>query len=76
MCDDICTENRQYRYCRISGCCILNEDAATILAFVLTGYYNGERGFIREKYLRYLFFAFYLLHLLSIYFLRMYFFGS
>lgn len=60
----------------VLGCCILNEGAATIPAFVLTGLYNGERGFIRGKILKYLFYAFYPLHLLILYFLKMYCFGS
>ena len=60
----------------VLGCCILNEGAATIPAFVLTGLYNGERGFIKGKILKYLFYAFYPLHLLILYFLKMYCFGS
>lgn len=60
----------------VLGCCILNEGAATIPAFLLTGLYNGERGFIRGKILKYLFYAFYPLHLFILYYLKMHYFGS
>lgn len=59
----------------VLGCCLLNEGAATLPAFLLIGLYNGKRGFIRGNILKYLFYAFYPLHLLILYLLRIRWFG-
>ncbi|MBR4200192.1 MAG: TraX protein [Oscillospiraceae bacterium] len=52
------------------GCCFLNEGAATLPAFFAIGLYNGERGFIRGRIAKYMFYAFYPLHLLVLYLIR------
>lgn len=58
------------------GCCYLNEGAATLPAFVLTGLYSGERGFIKGRGLKFLFYAVYPLHLLILYLLQQRLFGN
>ena len=52
------------------GCCFLNEGAATLPAFFLIGMYNGKRGFVRGRLVKYFFYAFYPLHLLVLWLLR------
>ena len=52
------------------GYCLINESFAVMPAFFLTGMYNGKRGFVRGKLLKYFFYAFYPLHLLVLFFIR------
>ncbi len=54
----------------IIGCCILPGKWVAGLAFIPICLYNGERGFVKGKIAKYLFYAFYPLHLLLIYLLR------
>lgn len=48
---------------------LLPMKAMVFLSLVLTCFYNGERGFIKSKFWKYFFYAFYPLHMLIIYFL-------
>lgn len=41
-----------------------------MMAFAVIWLYNGERGFIRVKAMKYAFYAFYPLHMMLIYWLR------
>lgn len=40
------------------------------LAFIPIGMYNGRRGFIQGPFAKYIFYAFYPLHLLVLYFIK------
>ena len=55
----------------IIGCCMLPKYWIAGLAFIPISMYNGQRGFIRGSIAKYLFYAFYPLHLLVIYFIQM-----
>ena len=48
---------------------LLQMKAMVCLSLLLTCLYNGRRGFIKTPFLKYLFYAFYPLHMLIIYFL-------
>ena len=48
---------------------LLQMKAMVCLSLLLTCLYNGRRGFIKTLFLKYLFYAFYPLHMLIIYFL-------
>lgn len=52
------------------GCCFLGSRWIAGLAFIPIGLYNGERGFIKGAWAKYLFYAFYPLHLLLLYFVQ------
>lgn len=52
------------------GCCVLTSTWRAGLAFIPINLYNGRRGFIRGPVLKYLFYAFYPLHLLVLWHLR------
>ena len=54
----------------IIGSCMLPMNLVAGLAFIPMAMYNGRRGFIRGPWAKYLFYAFYPLHLLVIYCLR------
>lgn len=54
----------------ILGSCLLNTAWKIIPAFVLINFYNGKRGFIRGKVLKYLFYAAYPVHMLILYLIR------
>lgn len=54
------------------GCCITTSTWRAGLAFVPINLYNGRRGFIRGLVLKYAFYAFYPLHLLALWRLRIY----
>lgn len=54
----------------IIGCCILPGKWIAGAAFIPISLYNGQRGFVKGKFAKYLFYAFYPLHLLVIYLLR------
>jgi hypothetical protein len=53
----------------VIGSCILPSRWIAGLAFIPINLYNGQRGFIKGPFAKYLFYAFYPLHLLVIYFL-------
>ena len=49
------------------GCCFLNFRWIAGLAFIPINLYNGQRGFIQGPIAKYLFYAFYPVHLLVLY---------
>ena len=55
----------------LMGCCILPMKWITGLAFIPINMYNGQRGFIRGSFAKYLFYAFYPLHLLALWALQL-----
>lgn len=55
----------------VIGCCFLSSRWLAGLAFIPINMYNGRRGFIKGPVAKYLFYAFYPLHLLVLYFLRL-----
>lgn len=54
----------------VIGCCILPGKWIPGLAFIPINLYNGKRGFVKGPVAKYLFYAFYPVHLLVLYFLR------
>ena len=54
-----------------SGTAVLASRWKGGLAFILLAFYNGKRGFIKGAVLKYAFYAFYPLHLLALYWIRM-----
>ncbi|MBQ9662075.1 MAG: TraX protein [Oscillospiraceae bacterium] len=52
------------------GCCFLSSTWVGGLAFIPINLYNGERGFIRGKVLKYAFYAAYPLHILILYWIK------
>ncbi|MBQ6042340.1 MAG: TraX protein [Oscillospiraceae bacterium] len=60
----------------ILGCCLLNTAWKILPAFALINLYNGKRGFIRGKVLKYLFYAAYPVHMLILYLIRVRSFGG
>ena len=54
----------------VVGSCFLSSTWIAGLAFIPISMYNGKRGFIQGKYLKYAFYAFYPLHLFILYAIR------
>lgn len=54
----------------VIGSCVLSARWVAGLAFIPIAFYNGKRGFIRGKTAKYIFYAFYPLHLLALYLIR------
>lgn len=54
----------------VIGCCFLSARWIAGLAFIPICMYNGQRGFIQGRIGKYLFYAFYPVHLLVLYWLR------
>lgn len=52
------------------GCCFLSSRWMAGLAFIPISMYNGKRGFIKGRWFKYLFYAFYPLHLLLLYYIK------
>ena len=52
------------------GCCFLGSRWIAGLSFIPIGMYNGKRGFINRAWSKYLFYAFYPLHLLLLYYIQ------
>ena len=57
-------------YRALTGCCILPALWKAGIAFIPVSMYNGQRGFIRNKPLKYAFYLVYPLHLLILYWIR------
>jgi len=55
----------------IIGSSMLSNPAAAIVAFIPISYYNHERGFIQGKTAKYLFYAFYPVHMLILYLIKL-----
>ena len=53
----------------VIGSCVLGSRWIAGFAFIPINMYNGQRGFIRGPFAKYLFYLFYPLHLLAIYYL-------
>ena len=53
------------------GCCITNATWRAGLAFIPINLYNGKRGFIKGPVLKFAFYAFYPLHILLLWWLRL-----
>ena len=62
---------REHEVLRILPSFILNLFIYAIPAFVPISFYNGKRGFIKGSVLKYAFYAFYPIHLLVFYFIRL-----
>ena len=60
----------------VMGSCILTSTWRSTLAFIPINLYNGKRGFIQGPVLKYAFYAFYPVHLLVLWRLRLHLFGS
>ena len=58
---------REHEVLRILSAFVLNMQWWSLLAFVPISLYNGKRGFIHGKVLKYAFYAFYPLHMLVLY---------
>lgn len=54
----------------VIGSCVLSSRWIAGLAFIPINMYNGERGFIRGPFAKYIFYAFYPVHLIIIYWIR------
>ena len=61
--------NRRLLQALCAGCFLPGTWAAG-LAFIPISFYNGERGYIRSKFLQYTFYAVYPLHLLVLFLIR------
>ena len=57
-------------YQAVLGCCILSSHWVAGLAFIPISLYNGKRGFIRSRTLKYAFYLIYPVHLLILYWIR------
>ena len=55
----------------VTGCCVLSATWKAVPAFAAIALYNGKRGFIRGRVVPLLFYAFYPLHLLLLYGIRL-----
>ena len=60
----------QKLYQAILGCCMLSSTWVAGIAFIPISLYNGKRGFIRGKVLKYAFYAIYPVHLLVLYWIK------
>lgn len=58
---------REHEVLRILSAFVLNMHWWSLLAFVPISLYNGKRGFVHGKVLKYAFYAFYPLHMLVLY---------
>lgn len=58
-------------YMSVVGSCFLSSRWRAGLAFIPICMYNGERGFVKGRFLKYAFYAFYPLHLLIIYLIKL-----
>lgn len=58
---------REHEVLRILSAFVLNMQWWSLLAFVPISLYNGKRGFVHGKVLKYAFYAFYPLHMLVLY---------
>ena len=59
----------------VIGCCVLGSPLYCLPPFLIMNLYNGKRGFVKGKWLKYVFYAAYPGHILILYFLKKHFFG-
>ncbi len=52
------------------GCCLVSSHIPAAVSFVFINMYNGERGFIKGKVFKYVFYLIYPAHILLIWFIR------
>lgn len=57
-------------YLAVLCCCFMPYDWITALSFIPIALYNGERGFVKGKILKYAFYAFYPVHLTVLYLIK------
>ena len=60
----------------VIGSCFLSSTWVAGLAFIPINLYNGKRGFIKGKLMKYAFYAIYPLHMIALYLLKLYFGGG
>ncbi|MBQ6263615.1 MAG: TraX protein [Clostridia bacterium] len=63
-------------YRAIAGTCFLSETWQAGFAFIPIAFYNGKRGFVKNRFLKILFYVLYPLHMLVLFFIKKYVFGG
>lgn len=72
---DICLLRYNKLLMSIVGTGALPSTIFSGMAFISIWFYNGERGFVKGKVWKYAFYAFYPLHLLVLYFVKLHIYG-
>ena len=66
-----CLRLRQNEFFRLFSAFLLGNSRFVMLAFLPMSLYNGKRGFIKGKFLKYAFYAIYPVHIFIIYLLKL-----